>query len=410
MTTYQTTFNVTAASAALKELYTDQVVQNMVYSDNPWLAMIPKNTDFGGKYKPIPIISTTSQGRSALFATAQANQTAPLVESFLLTRTNDYSIATISNELILAAKTDKMAFINGAKLNVDAAIRAITLSLANALFRNGTGTLARISDITTGVITLTNAADVVHFEVNQVLRAATGDGSGLRATYKGYVIAVNRTAGTVTVANDTYGGSAATPTNWTNTDYLSVDGDYNAKLMGLSGWIPAAAPGATAFYGVDRSIDPTRLGGVRHDGSAQTIEEALIDASNLVAREGGKPKLCITNFASYSALEKSLGSKVQYIDVKGPADIGFRGMRVAGANTQIDVFPDRSCQSLTAWLLQPDTWALESLGDAPMILKYGDGMEMLRVYNADSAELRCGYYANVSCNAPGWNANVTLSA
>lgn len=37
-------------------------------------------------------------------------------------------------------------------------------------------------------------------------------------------------------------------------------------------------------------------------------------------------------------------------------------------------------------------------------------VEMLRVYNADAGEVRCGYYAQLACSAPGWNAQVTLSA
>ncbi len=44
-----TNLDLTAMSAALKQLYTDQVVNNMVYSDNPFWAMLKKNEDFGGK-------------------------------------------------------------------------------------------------------------------------------------------------------------------------------------------------------------------------------------------------------------------------------------------------------------------------------------------------------------------------
>ena len=60
--------------------------------------------------------------------------------------------------------------------------------------------------------------------------------------------------------------------------------------------------------------------------------------------------------------------------------------------------------------MQMDTWAVEGLGDVPQILRYGDGLEMLRVYNSDAGEVRVGAYYNLRTNAPGWNANVTLSA
>jgi hypothetical protein len=408
----ETILNMTAANAVLKELYTDQVLQNMIYKDNPFLAMIPKNTDFGGKYKPIPIIISTSQGNSNTFATAQANISAGTLKSFLLTSTSDYAIAQIDNRTMLSAKTDKMSFIQTAKLLVDGAIRAATNRAAFALFGDGTGTIGLISDITSGVITLSSAQTVTQFEVNQVLACGTSSGGTQRAA-KGYVISVNRGAGTVTVST-TLGGTAATPTGWTNTEYLTTDGDLNAKMSGLAAWLPTTAPTASdSFYGVNRFADVTRLGGVRYSGATtgETLEETIISASSLVAREGGRPNKLITNYTTYAALEKSLGSKVQYVTeefVNNPV-INFRGIKVSGANTTIDVFPDRSCQGTKGYLLQMDTWALEGLGDVPMILKYGDGLDMLRVYNADSSELRVGAYGNVACNAPGWNCNITFT-
>lgn len=401
--------DLVSMNAALKELYSGQVVENLVYSDNPFLAMVSKGSDFGGKYKPIPIQTGVSQGRSATFATAQANQTAPDLESFLLTRSKDYSLATIDNETMLASKTDKMAFLDGAKLLIDSAIRSITNSLASSLFRSGTGSIGAIGTINTGVIELSNGADVVQFEKNMVIQANATDGGTPRAAV-GYIIAVNRSAGTVTVSAS-LGGAAGTPTGWVANDFLLVQGDNNAKIKGLSAWLPYVAPtSGDNFFGVDRSTDVTRLAGVSYNGSTQSIEEAIIDHSSLIAREGGKPDVLITNFATYSALEKSLGSKVQYTDLKGPASIGFRGIVLNGANSMIKVFPDRNCPATRGFMLSMNSWKLEALGDAPQILKYGDGLEMLRVSNADAGEVRVGYYAQLRTNAPGWNGQIQFSA
>jgi hypothetical protein len=407
----QTTLDLTAMNAALKELYDGQVVENLVYADNPFLAMVPKRTDFGGKYKPIPIQTGVTQGRSATFANAQGNQTAPLLQSFLLTRFSDYSLATIDNQTMLASRTDKMAFLEGSKLVIDSAIRSLTNSLASAIFRSGTGSISQIGALPgSGVITLANAADVVQFENGMTLQANATDGGTPRAAL-GYVIRVNRSAGQITVSATSISGSAADPSGWAPNDYLLVQGDNNAKISGLAAWLPLTAPGTgDSFYGVNRSVDTTRLAGVRYVGTNQPIEEALIDASSLLAREGGRPDVCVTNFATYSALEKALGAKVQYVDLKGPAEIAFRGIMVHGAASAIKVFPDRNCPAQMGYLLQMNTWALESLGPAPQILRYGDGLEMLRVYNADAGEVRVGYYANLRTNAPGWNAVVQFSA
>lgn len=48
---------------------------------------------------------------------------------------------------------------------------------------------------------------------------------------------------------------------------------------------------------------------------------------------------------------------------------------------------------------------------APHILTYGlEGLEGLRVGNSDALEVRVGAYYNYTCNAPGWNLRVALSA
>jgi len=402
-------FDLGAANAALKELYDDQKIANLVYKNNPFLAMVPKMDEFGGKYMPIPLIIGTSQGRSSTFSNAYGNQSAAIIQSFALTRATNYSIAQIDNQTMLASKTDKMAFINGATVVIDGAIRALTNSLATQIFRNGSGTIGTIGSITTGVIVLSSASDVVNFEVNMTLQAYSSGGSARAGL--GYVIAVNRTAGTVTVASSGMGGAAATPTGWVATDTVNVQGDYGVAMKGLAAWLPTTAPtSGDNFFSVDRSSDPTRLAGVRFNGTSESIEEAVIDASLLVAREGGNPDVCIMNFASYAALEKSLGSKAQYISFDGPAKLYYPGILINGAAGQIKVFPDRSCPAKTAYLLQMDTWKLYSLGPAPHIAKYADGLEMLRVYNSDAAELRVVSYANLGCNAPGFNAVVSLGA
>lgn len=403
------TLDSAAMNAALKELYDNQTIENLVYNDNPFLAMVKKNTDFGGKYKPIPIITGASQGRSATFSNAQNNQSPVQIESFFLTRASDYSIAQIDNQTMLASRTDKMSFLEGSKVLIDGAITSITLSLASSLFRSGTGSIGQVGTITTGVVVLLDPNSVVQFEVNQVLQANQSDGGTPRAAL-GYVVAIDRSNGIVTVSTS-MGGAAASPASWATNDFLLVQGDNNAKIKGLAAWLPASAPTSSDnFFGVNRSVDSTRLAGVRYNGSAQPIEEALIDASSLLAREGGKPDVAIMSYASYSALEKSLGAKVVYIDHRGPAEIEFRGIQVNGANSMIKCFPDRNCPSNTCYLLTMKSWTLESLGDAPQILRYGDGLEMLRVFNADAGEVRVAYYANLACNAPGWNAYVQLSS
>jgi len=400
-------FDTTAANNVLKELYDGQLPENMVYMDRPYFAMVEKKTDFGGRNYPIPVEYAVNQGRSSNFATAQANASANQFAEFLLTRVSDYAIGYISNELLLAATTDRESFIRSATNIVDGTITSGTASLSSALFRSGTGTIGQVSTITAGVIVFADANQVTQFEKNMVIQANATDGGTPRAAL-GYVVGRNASAGTITVSA-TFGGAAGTPAGWLANDYLLVQGDNNAKVKGLAGWCPVVAPvPGDNYFGVDRSAD-SRLYGIYYNGVAQSIEEALVDSSTLLAREGGRPDVAVLPFSSYGAFEKSLGSKVQYVDLQ-KGEVAFRGVVINGAKKQIQVFPDKDCQGATAWLLTMKTWKLCSLMEAPMILKYGSNDEMLRVYNADQAELRVGMYGNLGCSAPGWNAQVALSA
>lgn len=432
MATFATATNQVAV---LKELYLNdnEFMKDLVYKKNPLLALLPKDerpSGFAGKYIPVPLVYATPQGRSAVFSTAQTNQTAPGVNSFFVYRVSNYQLATISNELIEATKDNVGAFVDEVKLNVDTAFRNISNDLALDLYLDGSGTRGSISSITTGAIVLTSPADVVNFEVGMALTSASVSGTTYTQSTGaaiGYVISVNRAATsgqTAITVSATPGGSAGTPTNWsTSFPILAVQGDMvfgsaitggtAVKISGLAAWLPKTAPAPAAlFWNVDRSTDSTRLAGVRFDGSAETIEEALIDAASLVAREGGQPDMCFMGFASYANLEKSLGAKVQYVDVKHEeADIAFAGIRIHAPYGPITVIPDRNCPPLTAYLLSLDVWKLRTLNKAPHILTYGmEGLEALRVSNSDAMELRIGYYGNLTCSAPGWNCVVTLSA
>lgn len=398
-----------AGNAALKEWYDGQKVQNMTYAKNPGLALIPKDEDTGGKYYPVPVQYEVNQGRSSTFANAQGNQTPLALAEFLVTRKSDYDIATIDNQTLEASMSDKGAFMRLGTRMVDSAIRGCTISAASALYRAGTGTIGRISNITSGVITLTNPADVSQFGVNQTLQANSTDGGTPRAAL-GYVIARSVRNGTVTVSATAIGGAAGTPSGWTTNDFLLVQGDNNSKISGFAAWLPLTDPSSSDnFYGVNRSAD-YRLYGVSYDGSGQAIEEALIDHSMLLAREGADASTFLTNFGSRAALGKALGTRREYVDLQGPAGIGFRAIVVDGAGGPIKVLADRNCQVATGYMLQMDTWKLISIGPVPKVLRYEDRLELLRVYNQDSAECRVGAYYNLVNDAPGWNGQTALSA
>ncbi len=415
--------------AALKELYTDdkEYMKDLVYKENPFLALVPKNESpdgFAGKYIPVPLEYGTPQGRAHPFANAQAQQTATSLASFFVYVISDYQLVTITNLLMEQTKSNAGAFVDAAKLQMDGGFRNLTNNIAFELFGDGTATRGFIgatnaAGAPTYIITLSNAQQVVQFEVGMLLVnfvIAGGVISAISAS-TATITAVDRANGIITVL------ASAVDASWSAVgNGLGINGDIVAgtvstgsslALSGLQAWIPIASPSPTdSFWGVNRSADPTRLAGLRYNAQAYTIEEGLTNALAFLNREGGKPDLCIMDFASYAALVNSLGAKVQYVQVKhDEVEVAFEGITFQSAYGRVTVLADRSCPPQTAYLLTMNTWKLRSLGKVPHILTYGmEGLEGLRVGNADALEVRIGYYGNLICSAPGWNCVVQLSA
>lgn len=401
--------------AALKEHYTDDRVENLVYEDNPLLALMPKMEEFGGRNLPVPIIFGNPMNRSASFAKAQAKTTTTLVDAFTLTRVKDYAFAQIDNETLEASKGHENAFLEAATTEIDGCINALTRSLAVKMYRSGYGDIGRVSSsssTTSSTLTLSDVNDVTNFEVGMTLCFSDTQGSSVLRDGGDTVVvsAVDRSSGVLTVTP-----ALSNIAGLTVGDYIFIDGDrQNAAsparlaVSGLEAWVPAVAPGSTPFFGVDRSVDVSRLGGQRLDASSMPIEEALITGASLVAREGGKLTHFFLDYAQFAELEKALGTKVQYVDVKVNAEIGFRGIVVNGPRGPVKVIPDQNCQSNRAWGLQLDTWKLYSLGKAVRVIDT-DGLQMLRQASADGVEVRYGFYGQVGCRAPGWNINIQLA-
>ncbi len=422
--------NSTNQIAALKELYTDDkdYMKNIVYSKNPWLAMIPKNESpdgFAGKYIPVPLEYGNPQGRAHQFANAQNQQTASSVISYFVYAVQDYQLVTITNLLMEQTKSNAGAFVDEASRTMDNGFRNLSNNMAFESFNGGTssrgviGSVVLAADVT---ITLANAQTVVQFEVGMTLQNSTTDG-GAALLVAGSIDAIQLTSvnrGTGVIVGAIVQGNGTT---FVAGDYLQVLGDIGAAgastiagMLGLSGlkaWVPNSDPGGSDnFWGVNRSADVTRLAGLRYSATSQTIEEGITSALAYGNREGADFDLIVIDFLSYAALVNSLGAKVQYVMLEhDEVEVAFEAIHFHSAYGKVPIVADRSCPAQTAYCLKTDCWKLRTLGKAPHILTYGmEGLEGLRVGNADALEIRIAYYGNEICSAAGYNMVVSLSA
>jgi len=325
---------------------------------------------------------------------------------------------------LLAADGNEGSLLDVAKSKTDSALLALSRTMGRDIYRSGTGSIGQLDDSVADdglTITLTSAGDSLNFEVGMRICAGTAvDGAALKANGAAVeIVGIDRTAGTLTTATpfDAVWAIAAGD----DADlHLYVEGDganggSNIKISGIDAWIPSAIT-STSFFGVDRSQDSTRLGGQRQ-AFTNTIQETIINASVLTAREGGRPDAVFLNPLDWAKLAIDLEgsasraastSRRRYDPTDKIGQFGFSSLQVASPTGMLDVYADHNCPQDIAYLLQLDTWALKSLGAAPRLLDF-DGLKGLRQANEDGVEYRWGYYGNLLCKAPGYNCRLAFT-
>lgn len=366
-------------------------IEDQTYSLHPVLALVPKTENYYGdgdwkiamKYKRI-------SGRSHRFSKAQDNRKPSKRARFTQERAKNYAIAGIEVELIKASKNNPQSLADAAKEELEDAMEVIILQTAKEILRDGTGSLGQIStasNVATDTIALANPDEIVNFEVGDTLSFSSAAGSGARVG-EAEVIAINREDGELTF-------SAALNTLVTGvqvSDYIQIDGDLGEALDGFESWNPLTAPTSSPFKGVDRTVDLTRLSGVRMDLTGRSQQEAWIRLLSRMWREGGRAKFGVCSTARWEELEIDLGADRQYVDVE-VGTFGFSALKVNSPNGPVAIMQDPFMQNdrIRAW--NNDKHELKTLEGFPTLLDE-DSLKMMRAPDGDSVELRVGTYGN----------------
>jgi len=417
--------SLTSFDAFLKENYTSEKINDLTKKDRPLYGMIKKEEDQTGRRYIHPFQFANSQGLSATLPNAQtgAQQTSGgnVQGRDWVCAWGDYTGSVfIGDKVIKASRTNVGSFLRDQTIEVDSLYNAFGDTMASYLYSDGGMSLGS-GTISSGVITLANADDVVNFEVGQILLPSAGSGATSTDTIiasagNGFVIAVNKNAGTVTVSA-TSGGAAGTPANWTGTMFFFRLGDFGATgatgftriLLGLGAWIPASDPSATLFEGVNRTTDITKMSGVRLTAAeitGLTLEQRL---KKLVTRMRGRnfgpgPTAVYLNPEKWQAVADSLESRGNR-EIGSDAEFGYENISFKAGGKTVKLYADPFCPIGTAFAVH-DSIKLASLGKIPEVLN-GDGLEMLRAAADNSFEYRIVAYPAFVAPAPGWCGRVS---
>lgn len=405
--------NQTTIDALLKEYYDDGALVNETYMKNPLWARMTKSqavANVTGRRFIHPVVYGASQGRSRTFSRAQARGavTGELSVDFIVPRVNNHKDCTVATETVLSTRDDRGAFTKAITLITDNAVRDLGKVQAVSMYGTGSEALGQIASggISSTVITLSKVDDALHFEVGMELDLAVDETTTAVEAYgssgNGLIITkVDRVLGKLTFGYNVTDATNGIPTAAPG-DFIFVRGDRNLGLTGLQGWLPYGGPSATAFLGVDRTVDPVRLAGNWLDGSNLSIEDALIQAAtNVEKQSNGSLTHFFMPFNKYAALLKSQSAKKVVIEEVNP-DVSFEGVQVLTPAGEVMIMPDRNCPSDRMFGLNIDTWEYLHLGDVIQMNNL-DGNTWLRQPSDDGLEIRFFSLGNVVCRVPAEN-------
>jgi hypothetical protein len=419
--------------AFLKELYPDGLPEQIMMRKHLLLSRLQKDGDAYGEYIVVPVTVDGPSGRSGSISDLLSTTAGPIAPTtsrkFAVTLAKDYAATWIDEMTIRKAANDRGSFVNARKFEIDALIRQLGNSLGHALYRAGDGTVGRgdsAYSVAGNVITLLTRSDTKFFGLGMVLdfiANSSGAPSGAPravATQRVTVTKIDEDAGQVTCALDVTGAAvAALSTNYTsvaNTDWIAPIGDYNQnfattgaiKVRGLKAWIPLTAPtGGDNFYGVDRSVFPTRLAGHRLNDPTAPAEDSIMALAEVMHERGASPDFVVLSPRQFTKMSKRMTAKVEFEGAGGEAQHGFMRFMIATSSGMLPVYADPDCEEDRGYVLTLDTWRIKHLGLAEIVTT--DGLSALRRPAADQIEVRCRYYAQLVCYAPGHNGVFAVS-
>jgi hypothetical protein len=416
---------VTAAAVsninnALQTIWPQSKLADSLFEESPTLGLMPKSDGFTEEDMLVVFNTAPIGGRSATFSRAVANKNPSAFHRVRISRVKDYSLFEIETEALRAAKQKGgKGLLDILKKESKNAVYAFNRSAAVGVFGSGSGSIGVIaSGGGTDTLTLSNIADIVNFEEGMTLDSDTVDGGGTVAGFTKTVGRVDYDAGTITTDDATNWNSAG---GFGDGDYLFVDGDYDAKMLGLGAWLPLTVSSSDAFgdSSLNRSINRVRLAGVPYtatlagDGTLMRTFTSFISKLYRIGRRT-KPDVIICNSIRFNQLVLELGNATTYERMVGKgmdgkdAAFGYETIKLATSHGFVNIVEDANCPVDLAYALKLDTWKLKHLGGFPSWLD-DDGNHGLRT-TSDSIEWRLGAYFNMYTDSPVNNGVCDLSA
>ena len=401
----------------LKELWEDEV-EDYMYQDKPWYAMIPKDTSWSGLKLHVTCKYANGASTSSKFSVAKNKKRAAKFAAMEVETADLFTLWSIDNKLKTLTRDQKGSLVRIVNDATEDAMKKFKRRTTFQLWRNGGGAIAKLATGTTGTtLKFDNRNDVRNLDIGDPLEFSNDDGRGGAGVLEGVltVTEIDEDNGEVTVD-----ANISTITGLGVGDYVFHEGDYSDDdhvIKGVPAYVCLEEPGSgsepAAIWGMTRTTFPTRLGGHRFTPSANLIViEAIKEALTKRARREMKTSHIFCSPEIFNEVEMSLEGQRRYADTK-IGNVGFTGIKFTRQNGgECELYADAdiplgpSGEELV-FFLNKDSWVFHTAEEWPMWLT-GDGKKMLVEENSNAIEGRIGGYGNSYTRAAGQNGVLLL--
>lgn len=403
----------------LKDLWLDEV-EDYLYEDRPFWAMVDKSTNWSGEKLKITCKYANGSSVAPKFSVAKKNKRVNKYAQMEVETADLFALWSVDNKLITLTRDQKGSLVRYLDEATTDAMEKFRRRTAWQLWGNGGGSAAKMASFSTTVATLANPHSVRNFDIEDIIEFATNDGraGGGLLDQTRQITAIDEDAGTLT-----FDTTLATIPNITQTSYLFHEGDYSDDdhvIKGVPAYVCLNDPGSsgepTSIWGMDRSVFKTRLGGHRMTPSDNlTVIEAVKEALTKAFRRSLDTTHIWCSPEIFNEVEMSLDSSVRRAEQK-VGKIGFEGLAFTSQTGKtVKLFADSDIPlgangEELIFGLNMSKFKFHSAEEWPMWLTGDGSKKFLTEENANAREGRIGGYGNLYTTRPGGHWVMALAA
>lgn len=375
---------LTNADKALKSFYLDVVAEQLNLKANPLLSMVKQSTDdvWGKEVRKLAIYGMNGGIGAGTEDGDLPSATGNNYEQFVVSLKNLYGTIEISDKAIRASENNSGAFVSLLNSEMEGLLKASSFNFGRMLFGDGSGTLATVSAVADGVITVDSVKNLIEGMVidfrDGTTKTAISGATGRK------IIGIDRTNKAITVSG--------TELDEDDIDdaIITVQGSYNNEITGLK----AIFSNSTTLYGLTRANHSWLTPYTKSNAGSLTelTIQSAIDSIEEVS--GGSVNFILCSWGVRRALQSLFATNKRIIDTVELAG-GYKAMSYNG----IPIVADRFCPDGTMYLLNTEDFTLHQLCDWQW-LEGEDGKVLKQVAGKPIYTATLVKYADLICARP----------